>query len=82
AVLRDPNTRGGSAYMHDMVYEGQSLKISTPRNFFVLDRDARKSVLVAGGIGVTPILCMAERLAHTGAEFQMHYASRSPNRTA
>src|SRR3546814_4917974 len=61
AVLRDPNTRGGSAFMHDCVQQGDNITISQPRNLFELERDARRSILFAGGIGVTPILAMAER---------------------
>ena len=82
AVLRDPASRGGSQMMHDQVFEGQVLHISAPINHFGLAHDARKHLLLAGGIGVTPILCMAERLANTGADFEMHYCTRSPERTA
>ena len=81
-VLRDPASRGGSTAMHDEVQEGQALQISAPKNHFPLAHDARRSLLLAGGIGVTPILCMAERLAITGADFEMHYCTRSPERTA
>ena len=44
--------------------------------------DARHSILIAGGIGITPILSMAERLAHEGASFELHYSTRTPERTA
>ena len=81
-VLRDPASRGGSQAMHDQVQEGQTLQISAPANHFALAHEARKHLLLAGGIGVTPILCMAERLANTGADFEMHYCTRSPDRTA
>jgi vanillate O-demethylase ferredoxin subunit len=81
-VLLDPASRGGSKTMHEQVAEGQVLQISTPKNHFGLAHDAQRSLLLAGGIGVTPILCMAERLANTGAEFQMHYCTRSRERTA
>jgi len=81
-VLRDPATRGGSAAVHDSVKEGDVLQISTPKNHFPLAHDAKQHLLLAGGIGVTPILCMAERLAITGAAFEMHYATRAPERTA
>lgn len=81
-VLRDPASRGGSLAMHDSVHEGDVLQISAPKNHFPLTHEARRSLLLAGGIGVTPILCMAERLALTGAEFEMHYCSRSAGRTA
>ena len=82
AVLRDPRSRGGSVGMHERVREGDRLSISAPRNHFALAHDADSHLLLAGGIGVTPLLCMAERLAHAGADFEMHYATRSPERTA
>ncbi|CAN5231787.1 PDR/VanB family oxidoreductase [soil metagenome] len=81
-VLRDPASRGGSRAMHDEVQEGDVLRISTPKNHFELAHDATHSILLAGGIGVTPILCMAERLAAIGKPFEMHYCTRSPERTA
>jgi vanillate O-demethylase ferredoxin subunit len=81
-VLRDAASRGGSAAVHDLVKEGDVLTISAPRNHFGLAHEAQKHLLLAGGIGVTPILCMAERLANTGADFAMHYATRAPERTA
>jgi len=81
-VLRDPASRGGSLALHAQVQEGQVLQISTPKNHFGLAHDARRSLLLAGGIGVTPILCMAERLAMTGADFAMHYCTRSRDRAA
>jgi vanillate O-demethylase ferredoxin subunit len=81
-VLRDPASRGGSAAMHERVHEGDVLHISTPKNHFPLAHGAVRSVLLAGGIGITPILCMAERLAVAGADFTLHYATRSPARTA
>jgi vanillate O-demethylase ferredoxin subunit len=68
--------------MHEQVKEGDVLHISTPKNHFPLAHEATHSILVAGGIGVTPILCMAERLAVTAASFEMHYCTRSPERTA
>ena len=79
-VLRDPASRGGSQAMHEQVQEGQVLQISAPKNHFPLAHDAKRSLLLAGGIGVTPILCMAERLAITGADFEMHYCTRSRER--
>jgi vanillate O-demethylase ferredoxin subunit len=81
-VLKDPATRGGSRAMHETVNEGDILTISAPRNHFPLAHEAAHSLLLAGGIGVTPILCMAERLAIAGASFEMHYAARSRERTA
>ena len=81
-VLRDAASRGGSQAMHEQVKVGDVLRIGTPKNHFPLAHEATRSVLVAGGIGVTPILCMAERLAMTQAPFEMHYCTRSPERTA
>jgi vanillate O-demethylase ferredoxin subunit len=81
AVLRDPATRGGSANMHDEVREGDLLQISEPRNHFPLVH-AQRTVLLAGGIGITPLLCMAQRLAAIGADFTLHYCTRSAARTA
>jgi len=81
-VLRDPASRGGSQALHDLVNEGDILQISAPKNHFPLAHEARRSLLLAGGIGITPILCMAERLAISGAEFDLHYCTRSPARTA
>jgi vanillate O-demethylase ferredoxin subunit len=81
AVLRDPASRGGSIAMHDAVHEGDILHISEPRNHFPLQH-ATRSLLFAGGIGVTPLLCMAQRLATIGADFTLHYCTRSPERTA
>ncbi len=82
AVLRDAASRGGSQAMHELIDDGALLSISAPKNHFALAHDARHSVLLAGGIGITPILCMAERLAVTGASFEMHYCTRSAERTA
>ena len=81
AVLRDPASRGGSVAMHDGVQEGDVITISTPRNHFAL-HPAERTLLLAGGIGVTPLLCMADRLARTGAQFALHYCTRSAERTA
>lgn len=82
AVLRDPRSRGGSAAIHDGLAASQTLHISAPRNHFALVNDAPHSLLLAGGVGITPILCMAERLAQAGAGFVLHYCTRSRDRTA
>lgn len=81
-VLRDPKSRGGSIAMHDAVVEGTVLKISHPKNHFPLAAGAQKSVLFAGGVGITPILSMAEVLTDRGEEFEMHYCTRSKERAA
>lgn len=82
AVLDDPASRGGSRAMHAQVEPGDALVISAPKNHFALAHEAKAHLLLAGGIGVTPILCMAERLAQVGGDFRMHYCTRSAARTA
>jgi vanillate O-demethylase ferredoxin subunit len=82
AVLNDTQSRGGSRAMHEIVQEGSTLEISTPRNHFSLEPDAQQHLLLAGGIGVTPMLCMAESLAREGHAFAMHYCARSRERAA
>lgn len=81
-VLREPVSRGGSVALHDQVQEGDTLTISEPRNNFELVADAKKFLLLAGGIGVTPLLSMAEQLSEHGMEFSFHYCGRSPDRMA
>jgi vanillate O-demethylase ferredoxin subunit len=82
AVLKDADSRGGSRHIHEQFRVGDVLQISEPRNLFALAHDARRTLLFAGGIGVTPILCMAEKLASIGADFTLHYCTRSAERTA
>jgi vanillate O-demethylase ferredoxin subunit len=82
AVLKDPASRGGSVKLHESLREGARVRVSEPRNHFSLEHSEAKAILLGGGIGVTPLLCMAERLATTGAPFEFHYCTRSPDRTA
>jgi len=79
-VLREAASRGGSSAMHALE-TGALLEVAAPRNLFPLVPDARHSVLLAGGIGITPILAMAEQLRSGGASFELHYCTRSPART-
>lgn len=81
-VLHDSASRGGSRALHEQVQEGQTLRISPPRNHFPLVADAPASLLVAGGIGITPLLAMAEQLGASGAAFTLHYAARSRRHAA
>jgi len=76
-VARDVNSRGGSACMHDTLRVGQMLKVGAPANHFPLDEGASDTVLIAGGVGVTPIWCMAQRLERLGRPVKVFYASRS-----
>lgn len=82
AVLRDERGRGGSMAIHDHVHEGDRIRIGVPRNHFPVEPQAARHLLLAGGIGVTPILSMAEHLHTLGASFEMHYCTRSRDRTA
>jgi vanillate O-demethylase ferredoxin subunit len=82
AVLRESASRGGSTFLHDEVHEGGSFRIRAPLNHFPLHGEATRTVLFAGGIGITPLLCMCERLAHAGKAFDLHYCVRSFDRAA
>ncbi|MGH6988745.1 MAG: PDR/VanB family oxidoreductase [Stellaceae bacterium] len=81
-VQREVAGRGGSAAFCDEVQEGEMVTFKGPENLFPLIPDATDTVLVAGGIGVTPILAMAERLSTEGKAFVFHYCTRSRARTA
>jgi ferredoxin-NADP reductase len=76
-IKRDPASRGGSRHIHDELRVGRTLKISPPRNNFPLKEDAPHIILLAGGIGITPIWCMVQRLAKLGRSWQLYYACRS-----
>lgn len=82
AVLKDPASRGGSRHLHERISRGDSLTISPPKNHFALEPTAGRSLLLAGGIGVTPLLAMAETLAAGGADYQLHYCARDRARLA
>ncbi len=81
AVLRETASRGGSAGMHERVRVGDTLKVSAPKNLFPLV-PAQRTLLLAGGIGITPILAMAQVLHASGKNFSLHYCGRSANRMA
>jgi len=81
-VLRDPSSRGGSQALHDAVQEGHTLQISEPRNLFALAGNGTRHLLIAGGIGITPMLAMAHELDRQGADFELHYCFRSADRAA
>jgi ferredoxin-NADP reductase len=81
AVGLDAKSRGGSAHIHRSLRVGEVLPVRAPLNHFPL-AEAAKTVLIAGGIGVTPITCMARDLARRGAAFEVHYAVRTRTRAA
>lgn len=77
AVKREEAGRGGSTWIHESLAEGALANVSAPRTNFALAEGASHHLLVAGGIGVTPILAMARELAAAGASFSTHYCARS-----
>lgn len=81
-VLNDRGSRGGSRFVHTQLRVGSTLNISAPRNNFELDETASKSVLVAGGIGVTPIFCMYNRLRDIGKPVELIYCARNRKEAA
>lgn len=81
-IKRDRASRGGSRYVHEYLGVAEILKIGGPRNNFPLNEDAPHSVLIAGGIGITPIWCMAQRLQKLGRSFELHYACRAREEAA
>ncbi|MBG0738611.1 oxidoreductase [Paeniglutamicibacter antarcticus] len=76
AVLREPNGRGGSAYVHDQLQPGTKVQIRAPRNNFALAA-ATEYVFIAGGIGITPILPMIRRVAEGPVPWRLVYLGRS-----
>ena len=77
AVRLDPDGRGGSRAIHAGYALGTRLRASRPRNTFALHRDDRPAVLIAGGIGITPLKAMAQALQADGRRFHLHDAARS-----
>jgi dimethylamine monooxygenase subunit B len=77
SVRRDDQGRGGSLYMHRHVTLGMEMVISYPVNLFSLDTRAKKHLMIAGGIGITPFLAQIAQLSHTGGRFELHYSARS-----
>ncbi len=76
-VKLETEGRGGSRCMHEELRVGQILKIGLPRNNFPLIEDAALSIFIAGGIGITPIKCMIDRLQTIGRAWRLHYAVRT-----
>ena len=76
AVLREPESRGGSAHVHESLQQGDDVEVRGPRNHFELAPSPRY-VFIAGGIGITPILPMIDAADDAGAEWELHYGGRS-----
>lgn len=82
AVLRDERGRGGSRAMHDDMHVASRIRISVPRNNFTLADDARKVILIAGGIGVTPLKSMVHHLESQWKDYDLHYCAKGPEYAA
>ncbi|MEW5248409.1 PDR/VanB family oxidoreductase [Microbulbifer sp. 2201CG32-9] len=81
-ILNDPNSRGGSRQIHAELQAGAKLQVSAPRNHFPLAMEAQHSLLIGGGIGITPMIAMAYALRSAGKSFELHYCCRSESKAA
>ena len=82
AVGWDAQSRGGSVWIHEKLKVGQKLRVSAPRNLFEMKAEHRHVLLLAGGIGITPIYAMAQACAHQGRTFELWVGARSATRMA
>jgi dimethylamine monooxygenase subunit B len=76
SVLRVDNSRGGSHFLHDHLKVGDEVHLTQPVNLFTIDQRAKKHLLIAGGIGITPFMAMMNQLRHERKSFELHYAIR------
>lgn len=81
-ILRDPKSRGGSSRLHEVFLEGRMVRIGPPRNLFPLESAASQTILVGGGIGITPLIAMAYSLDRLRKDFVLHYCAREPAKAA
>ncbi len=81
-VLKDSNSRGGSKWIHESIRVGDSIESGYPKNNFNLVESAPYHLLIAGGIGVAPIISMCHRLNSIGAEYEVHYCERNVREAA
>jgi len=81
-VLLAPESRGGSAGIHSRFHVGEQVRIGPPTNLFPLAAEATRSILVGGGIGITPLLAMAYHLDAAGQPFALHYCARDRRKAA
>ncbi len=80
-ILKDPNSRGGSLAMHSL-QAGDFVRVAGPRNHFPLHAGPHRVLLLAGGIGITPLLAMARQRNREGRAFTLHYCARSAAQAA
>ncbi len=81
-ILREENGRGGSIHFHENLKRGGMVKVAGPKNHFRLDEGAMKYTLIAGGIGITPMISMADRLKQLGKPYRFFYCGSSRERMA
>lgn len=81
-VRKERDGRGGSRWLHETARVGTPLECSLPRNNFPLNQDADYTVFIAGGIGITPIWSMIQKLEQLGKSWQLHYRARTRDRAA
>lgn len=82
AVLRDPDSRGGSEWIHRYATPGATLRVRGPRNHFRMNEGAERLILIAGGIGITPIMTMAQRARALSKNYELHYSCSSRENAA
>jgi ferredoxin-NADP reductase len=82
AVQREAKGRGGSVEMHDIASTGSHIEISKPINNFSISNAATRHLLIAGGIGITPILAMVKTLERRGKPWKLYYCARTPAKSA
>lgn len=82
AVSRDPVSRGGSAYIHERVNRGDVLSVGAPNNNFALAEDAAHSLFIVGGIGITPVWSMIQRLVALERRWTLYYCARTRKHAA
>src|SRR5207244_7367837 len=82
AVLREIDSRGGSVWVHNHLRQGDRLISSEPINNFPLNEAGETHILIAGGIGITPLKAMAHRLVARAARFALHYCARDEGSAA
>jgi hypothetical protein len=75
-VLAEPNGRGGSLFLHEKVQLGDTLETVLPENKFSLSTNAKHSILIAGGIGITPLLSMMHSLNGSNSSYELHYTAK------
>ncbi|AWH93062.1 PDR/VanB family oxidoreductase [Dietzia lutea] len=77
AILREPESRGGSRFIHDELSAGDRVRVKGPRNHFVLETSCQSILFIAGGIGITPIRTMVEEASRVGLDWNLVYGGRS-----